>query len=87
MGEIGAENHLEMEIDSDIETATSFETLYEAIRRRGIIVGSRKKYTAQEIIDLIELTRKGEVSINYITRSHGIRAAVERLLKIENPTQ
>ncbi|MDD5342552.1 MAG: hypothetical protein PHI73_04450 [Patescibacteria group bacterium] len=84
MNERGQENPIERE-GGGIETATSFDELYVAIRAQGKIVGSREEYEPEEIIDLIEGVRLGGIRLNYVTRSNGIRDAVRRLLQVEKP--
>ncbi|MFA6198189.1 MAG: hypothetical protein WC734_03510 [Patescibacteria group bacterium] len=64
-----------------IEYAASFESLYDILRGMGEVVGTAKTYTADELIRKIDDVRRGDRDISFITRSHGIRSAVERLLK------
>ena len=65
---------------NDIENADSFEALYEAIRVIGEVQGTRKRYTPEQLIKAIEQVRHGHSSTKFITRSHSIRDAVDRLL-------
>ncbi len=74
-------NPLEEEKNPDIENATSFDALYEVIRSMGEIKGTRRSYTPEQLIKKIEQVRHGHRPINFVTRSHGIRNAVERLLE------
>ncbi|MBU0707611.1 hypothetical protein KKG41_04530 [Patescibacteria group bacterium] len=62
------------------EKVTSLEELYDLIRSKGEIAGSKKLYTADQIIQKIELVRTRQRAINTIPRTYGIRDAVERLL-------
>ncbi|OGY44557.1 MAG: hypothetical protein A3B89_03840 [Candidatus Buchananbacteria bacterium RIFCSPHIGHO2_02_FULL_40_13] len=64
-----------------IEEATSFEDLYEMLKILGDIEGTGRSYTPDKIIEYIEQVRRDEMDIGYITRSHGIRSTVEKLLK------
>ena len=63
------------------EGVESFDVLYEVIRGAGKIHGTHKNYTPEEIIKVIERVRHGHRSIEFVTRSYGIREAVERLLE------
>lgn len=64
-----------------IENAKSFEELYKLIRQMGEIKGTRTVYAAEEIISDIEQVRHDILAVGYVTRSHGLRGTVERLLK------
>lgn len=79
MRETGWENPLEGE-QIGLENATSFEELYEIIRAHGPIQGTQEEYLPPEIIKTVEQVRHGHRSTNFITRSFGIRAIVERLI-------
>ena len=74
-------NPLEQEERQGVENTESFEGLYELIRYIGEVQGTQKTYVSEELIKVIERVRHGHRSIDFITRSHGIRDAVERLLE------
>lgn len=74
-------NPLEEERNMDIENAESFDALYDAIRALDNIQGTVKSFTPEQLIKVIERVRHGHRPIEYVTRSYGIRAAVERLLE------
>ncbi len=74
------QNPLEKETKG-IESVESFESLYKVIRNTGEIKGTLKNYTPDEVIKVIERVRHGHRSIEFVTRSYGIRDAVERLLE------
>ena len=63
-----------------IEAAVSFEGLYSILRAMHEVVGTAKTYTPDELIKKIEDVRRGDRDIGFITRSHGLRSTVERLL-------
>ena len=44
------------------------------------IEGAQKAYSPEEVIKVIERVRHGHRDIDFVTRSYGIRDAVERLL-------
>ena len=69
----------------NLERAESFDSLYEAIRSIGEVEGTQKTYSSEEVIKVIERVRHGHRSIDFVTRSYGIRDAVERLL-VDNKT-
>ncbi len=60
--------------------ANNWEELDELLNRENIINGSDRNYSPQEIRERIDKVRKGELDITYITRSGGLRSAVEKLL-------
>ncbi|MFA6198585.1 MAG: hypothetical protein WC734_05580 [Patescibacteria group bacterium] len=66
-----------------IEAAASFEGLYSILRTMLEVVGTAKTYTPDELITKIEDVRRGDRDISFITRSHGLRNTVERLLTNE----
>lgn len=66
----------------DISRVTSFHALYSALRKiPGQIEGGHATYSSDELMQRIEQVRKGQASETYITRTYGIRDAVERLLE------
>jgi hypothetical protein len=80
-------NPLEEERNTNIENAESFDVLYEVIRKMGVIRGTQKSYSSEEIIKVIERVRHGHRQIEFLTRSYGIRDAVKRLLESDKVYQ
>ena len=64
-----------------LEHVQSFDELYQSIRQMEKIEGTLKTYTPDQLILIIERVRHDHRTIEFITRSYGIRGAVERLLK------
>lgn len=66
----------------DINEVTSFHALYEALKQiPGQIEGGHATYDSEELMRRIEQVRKGQASLTYVTRTYGIRDAVEKLLE------
>lgn len=80
-------NPLEKEGNTDIENAKTFDILYEIIGTMDMISGTQKAYTPKELITIIERVRHGHRDIEFVTRSYGIRDAVERLLESDKVYQ
>jgi hypothetical protein len=70
------------EKDSNQEIAT-FDQLYVRINEIGGLQGSKKFYTAEELIGLIEGVRRGEYQISVITSTQGLNDLVSDLLAKE----
>lgn len=81
MGLENFENNPLEEEKIGIENATSFDMLYEILKEVESIRGTQKTYDAETLRKKIEQARHGHKEINVITRSYGIRDAVERLLE------
>ena len=64
-----------------LEEAKSFEELYEMLEILGEVEGTLKIYTPDVLKTKIEQVRHGHRDLSFITRSHGLREVVERLLK------
>lgn len=73
-------NHLENE-KIGLQNAATFDELYELLEVFGKVQGSQKSYTPQELRTKIEQVRHGHRPLESVTRSHGLREAVERLLE------
>lgn len=73
-------NPIEGKKSTGIEDAESFDALYEAIRTIGEIQGTKKNYTPEQLVKVIERVRHGHRPLEFVTRSYGIRDSVERLL-------
>lgn len=71
---------LEQNPSSELESITSFEELYDFIKDQGEIQGTRKKYTSDDLIKIIERVRHGHRPIEWVTNTKGIRDIVEQLL-------
>lgn len=67
-----------------IRAAVDFETLYETIRQVRTIRGTGREYSAEKLIGYIEEVRKGDMDINYITRTYGLRDKVQELLGVKS---
>ncbi len=65
-----------------IKSANSFEDLYQVLRQIGDIRGTAKTYTAERLVEKIEMVRKGEATPLDITRTYGIRDKVQELLAL-----
>jgi len=64
-----------------IRESKSFDDLYEAIQKIGPVEGSTEVFEPDNLIDIINRVQSGELTLTYVTRTHGIRDAVERLMK------
>ncbi len=69
-----------------VHDAVDFETLYETIRQMMIVRGTGAEYSAEKLIGYIEQVRKGDMDINYITRTYGLRDKVQELLGAKSNT-
>lgn len=69
------------EREISISEATSFDELFEAIRKAGGLQGSQKFYRPEELINLIEQVRKGELTPDYLPRPEGLRECVIKLIR------
>lgn len=63
-----------------ISGAKNFDELYGILHQFKDLHGSKKNYSAAELVDIIEEVRKGEKDSTFITRAGGLRAKVEELL-------
>lgn len=66
-----------------IDGAESFNELYEVIGMIGSMQGSQETFEPEVLTDIIDRVRDGEDVISAITRVHGIRTAVFRLVNRE----
>lgn len=65
-----------------MQNANSFDDLYKAMRRNyDIRFSDGTAKNPNYFVDVIEKVRSGELEINYITRTGGLRSKVEELLK------
>lgn len=69
-----------------VQAAVDFETLRETIRQIGTIPGMGRDYPAEKLIGYLEEVRKGDMDINYITRTYGLRDKVQELLDAKSGT-
>lgn len=69
------------EITELIKRAGNFGELYGALREIGGLQGSHTWYGASQLIEIIDAVRGGRLSLNYITRTGGLRSKVEELLQ------
>lgn len=63
--------------------APSFEELFEAIRRIGVIKGSTQSYDPEELINVINVARSEKSVRSQITNAYGIWDKVEKLISKE----
>lgn len=76
----------EEEKESLIRGSGSFFELYGILRTIDSVQGSNEVFTPDRLIEIIESVRKGEKTLEHITRTYGLRDAVERLLsKLDIP--
>lgn len=72
---------LQKESNTPLSKAQSFSELFTSLEERGAIAGSDGyQYTADKLKTSIEKVRKGEITIEHITRSEGLRDAVIQLM-------
>lgn len=74
------ETNREKNIENDISQCQSFDELYKIIKKLKHVEGSQKTYLSDELIKYIERVRHGHRNILFITRTHGIRDIVKKLL-------
>ncbi len=67
----------------EYSTANSFTELFDIIEQSGEEIGSQKVYSAEELIDTIKKVQNGEMGLEYVTSTNGLRNAVEKLLEKE----
>lgn len=65
----------------NISGVVNFEGLYKILEILQEVKGTKKTYSSLELIDKIERIKKGELPLDYITRSGGLREKVAELLK------
>ena len=71
----------ENEKESLIRGTHSFDQLYAAIDKIGAFQGSQETFDASQLRDKVDRARSGAIDITYITRAHGLRETVARLLQ------
>ncbi len=70
----------ELSQEERIQSATSFAELYEQLRTMRALRGSDGfVYHAEELIALIDEVRQGRKSVDYVTRTAGLRDKVKEL--------
>lgn len=67
----------------EIKDAGSWGELISAIDSKGTVTGSSQEFTPAMLKDVIEKVRKGDLDINAVTRSEGLRDSVKNLLDKE----
>jgi hypothetical protein len=77
----------EAEKEAAIRGTYTFDQLYSAPDKVGSIQGSQGTFEAEQLQDKINRVRSGAIDLNYITRTHGLRDTVERLLQSPNPVE
>lgn len=86
------ENNPEMNrISKKIAAAKSFPELYKVLQEIGSLQGSRKLYSAQDLIQVIERLRNEQAIFREITKTAGLRDKVQELYikygTVEHPTK
>jgi len=72
---------------SAIKGTGSFERLYAVLDEIGSVQGSQELYTAAQLKDKIDRVRSGELGLDYITSTFGLRDAVERIMQSESSVE
>lgn len=72
---------LEKVIEPDFKNCNTPEELYAEITRVGGVQGSKKFYTAKELIDLIQEVEKNPLEIDRVTNTNGLRDRVIELFQ------
>jgi len=68
---------------SQVRQVKSFDQLNHLIDRFGLVVGSRELFSPNKLKKIIEQVREGNLGLEYVTRTYGLRAKVEELLSEE----
>jgi len=76
-------NTIETEEDrkAKISNAKNFEELFSAIEEIGTIDGTKEKYSPEELKQIINQVRNGDIRNTYVTRTYGLRDKVVELLE------
>ena len=83
-GEEKKENkNTDLENEKKIKDSKNFGELFYALNDAGNIKGSEKSYSGEELISIINKVRSGELDIDYVTRTHGLREKVFLLMDQE----
>ena len=77
------QRELEVIVEEDIARAESFDELKKVISGVSGLQGSSNKYKSSELIEIIDLIRTGEASLENITKSGGLREKVSWILALE----
>lgn len=77
------ENSEEKAKEDLVSSCTSFVQLAETIRIIGAVQGTRKLYYPDELIRKIEQVRHGHRTLEFVTRTYGIRSKVESMLETD----
>lgn len=67
----------------EVKVPASWEELDSVIDSKGTVKGSSQEFTPEMLKDVIGKVRKGELDINAVTRSEGLRDSVKSLLDKE----
>ena len=65
----------------DFMQAQNFPDLYKSIILQGEIKSDNETYMPNDIIEIIEKVRKGDLTLNFITRTNDLRLAVKKILE------
>lgn len=74
------ENKQETNPEQAIASASNFKELESVLDSLGPIKGSEEIYSPDSLIDKINRVQNGEIRLEYITRTHGLRDKVAELL-------
>jgi uncharacterized protein YukE len=66
-----------------IDEAQSFEELYSTIDQMGGLPGSSRHYSAEELKGIIDRVRAGELGLDTVTSTDGLRKTVARLTRAQ----
>lgn len=73
----------QIEANSAIRKAVSFDELFKALEAAGGLQGSKQTYDVSELKGMINMVREGKISLDFITKTTGLRQRVADLLEIE----
>lgn len=70
---------------TEVRQVDSFANLYNLIQKFDVIVGSSEVFSADKLKMIIEKVRQGDLGIEYVTRTYGLRDKVQELINKEIP--
>lgn len=73
--------HFSNKFSLAFEDATDWDSLFEIIDRRGGLQGSKDFFAPDELRDMINGVRNGELDAKHITRTDGLRDVIKKLLE------
>lgn len=63
-----------------IEEAEDWDSLFETLKQIDVVPGTGKNYFADKLISYIEKIKKGDMELEYLPRTYGLRDKVGKLL-------